>query len=396
VIRIHYLHSANVQIPSANGVQTMHMCAAFAKMGAEVALSYPQYLWGNVVNVETCHDYYAVERVFPLRALMAPFTAASMEWPWYLPAAKLFAYSIETLRDTVKAQSQLEIVYTRCATAALTMPLLRRIRRTKPLVVFEAHEYPRDKRRAQALLRVDAIVAITRAISEQLQSELGYPSRRILVAPDGVADDWLHPIDRDIARQRLNLAPKRPLVVFTGKLHEDIVPTLIELADGLKGFAELLIVGPLAVDGSGTGLASLQALADQRGLDARFVGGVGMDKVRLYQSSADFLVAPYSGALRWARYTSPLKIFEYAAVGKPMVVSDLPVLHEVLDHGQTCWFVPPADGKAIADGIKILLGDPLLASAIAQRARQMALRFTWSQRARTILDFLSRRDWEVQ
>ncbi len=398
-MRVHYVHSANVQIPSANAVQTMHMCEAFARQGLDVELSYPRYLWGNVVPFAECHAYYGVDDRFRLRPLAAPFTSALMTWPAYLPAAKLWAYAVEAVRDAIaRRPQQRDVIYTRCATAALVMPFLRRLRPgTRPLVAFEAHEYPRDRRRASGLRYVDAIVAITRAAADELHGGLGFPRERILVAPDGVPDDWLEPLEKDEARRRLNLRADRRVVVYTGTVHAETLPLLFEAAEGLRDRAALIVVGALPNEPgeSRERAAELQEQARARGLSMQFAGPVRVDRVRLYQAAADVLIAPYSGTLRWARYASPLKIFEYMAAGRPMVVSDLPVLHEVLEHEGAAWFVPPADGSAIAEGVRTLLDRPELAARIGSRAREDARRYTWSRRANAVIEFLEHRRWEA-
>ena len=42
-----------------------------------------------------------------------------------------------------------------------------------------------------------------------------------------------------------------------------------------------------------------------------------------------------------ARYTSPLKLFEYLAAGRPIVASRLPALAEVLEDGVNALLVAP-------------------------------------------------------
>ena len=400
-MRIHYFHSANVLIPSANAVQTMHMCEAFARQRAHVELFYPRYLWGNLVPPAECCAYYGVEDLFRLRPLPAPFAPALMKLPVYLPAAKLLAYLAEAMRDGMSPSTErCNVIYTRCATAAMAMPFLYRLLPgPRPLVVFEAHEYPRDRMRAKGLRHVDAIVAITRVTAEELRTELGFPAGRIFVAPDGVPDAWLEPIEKEDARRRLGLRTERPLVVYTGRLHPDAVPLLFDTAEGLRDRADLVLVGatPGEPVESREALERLRAQAASRGLVAmRFVGPVRAEDVRLYQSAADVLIAPYSGTLRWARYTSPLKIFEYMAAGRPMVVSDLPVLHEVLQHEGAAWFVPAADGAAMAEGVRTLLDRPDLAARIGRRAREDAATYTWSRRAAAVLDFIDHRRWETR
>jgi glycosyltransferase involved in cell wall biosynthesis len=322
-----------------------------------------------------------------------------MKRPAYLPAAKLVAYLVEAVRDGMSPpQERCSVFYTRCATAALAMPVLRRLRPgPRPLVVFEAHEYPRDQARAEGLRHVDAIVAITRGTAEELRTALGFPADRILVAPDGVPDAWLDPIEKEDARRRLGMRPERPLVVYTGRLHPDTVPLLLETAEGLRDRADLVLVGapPGEPAESREALEQLREQARSRGLvGVQFVGPVRVEDVRLYQSAADILIAPYSGTLRWARYASPLKIFEYMAAGRPMVVSDLPVLHEVLEHEVTAWLVPAADGAAMAAGVSTLLDRPDLAARIGRRAREEAPKYAWSRRAKAIVEFIEHRPWE--
>lgn len=399
-MRVHYLHSTNVQIPSANAVQTMHMCESLAGEGADVDLSYPGYLWGNVVPLAACHAYYGVAPRFRLRPLPAPFTPALVTQSAYLPAAKVLAYAVEAARASLGSPARRpDVIYTRCATAALVMPLLGRLMAgVRPLVVFEAHEYPRDRKRARALRHVDAIVAITRVTADELQTRLGFPGERVLVAADGVPETWLSPIDKVEARQRMNLRAERPLAIYTGRVHPDTAPLLFQAAEVLRHRADVVVVGAPPGDPAESAhrLRQLQERARVLGLSMLFLGGVRVEDVRWYQTAADVLLAPYSGTLRWARYASPLKIFEYMAAGRPMVVSDLPVLHEVLRHDENAWFVPAADGSALAAGVMRLLDDPELAARISSTAREHAREYTWTRRAKTIIRFLEDRRQETR
>src|SRR5262249_13241169 len=66
-------------------------------------------------------------------------------------------------------------------------------------------------------------------------------------------------------------------------------------------------------------------------------------------AAAAVLVLPNSRAEPIsARYTSPLKLFEYMAAGRPIVASDLPSLREVLTGGRNAVLVPPDDPGALA------------------------------------------------
>ena len=87
-------------------------------------------------------------------------------------------------------------------------------------------------------------------------------------------------------------------------------------------------------------------------------------------------------------HTSPLKLFEYMAAGRPIVASDLPSLREVLRHGDNAWLVQPDDPAALAQGIQHLLAEPALAARLAAQAQEEVQAYTWEQRAERILSFV--------
>ena len=55
------------------------------------------------------------------------------------------------------------------------------------------------------------------------------------------------------------------------------------------------------------------------------------------------LVLPNTATEVSASYTSPLKLFEYLAAGRPIVASRLPALAEVLEDGINALLVAPED-----------------------------------------------------
>ena len=81
------------------------------------------------------------------------------------------------------------------------------------------------------------------------------------------------------------------------------------------------------------------------------------------------------------RYASPLKLFEYMALGKPIVASDLSAVREVLRDGETACLVKASDSTSLASGITKVLEHPDLAEQIARRAFDAAASFTWARRA---------------
>jgi glycosyltransferase involved in cell wall biosynthesis len=81
--------------------------------------------------------------------------------------------------------------------------------------------------------------------------------------------------------------------------------------------------------------------------------------------------------------TLPNKLFEYAAAGVPMLVSDLPVMAAVVRRQGLGEVVPPTDAAAIAQGLRRLL-EPGRWSDAARHARAFARTNDWDGEARVL------------
>ena len=85
------------------------------------------------------------------------------------------------------------------------------------------------------------------------------------------------------------------------------------------------------------------------------------------------------------RFFSSMKMYEYMAARRPIVTSDLPVIHEFLDAGSAL-FCPPEDTDAWAAAIQRLLQSPQDAASLAANAWQQVQPFSWTARAERALE----------
>ena len=54
-------------------------------------------------------------------------------------------------------------------------------------------------------------------------------------------------------------------------------------------------------------------------------------------------------------FGSPTKLFEYMAMGKGIIASDLDQIGEVLEHDHTAWMVKPGDAESLMLGLKTMI-----------------------------------------
>jgi len=165
-------------------------------------------------------------------------------------------------------------------------------------------------------------------------------------------------------------------------MEKGIDTMLIALAH-LKKNISLLLVG-----GSDSDIQFYKNLADSLGVlsRVRFVGKVSHNEIPTYLKACDVLVAPFPENEHYSYFMSPLKIFEYMASKRPMVVSDLPSIREVLSENNAM-LVTPGNAEALTLGIEQVLGNASLAEKLSGNAFSNSVQYTWEKRAHAILTF---------
>jgi glycosyltransferase involved in cell wall biosynthesis len=100
------------------------------------------------------------------------------------------------------------------------------------------------------------------------------------------------------------------------------------------------------------------------------------------------LIMPYSNEGSLSLYMCPLKMFEYLATGKPVISADLPAMKTILAHEQNAFLFQPCSTSSFKEQIfNILNMSDSQAKALRDKQFDTISRFTWANRAKTILDW---------
>jgi glycosyltransferase involved in cell wall biosynthesis len=81
------------------------------------------------------------------------------------------------------------------------------------------------------------------------------------------------------------------------------------------------------------------------------------------------------------RSNIPRKLFEFMALGRPVVASDLPPIRALVGDAGCCILVRPGDAAGYADAISSLLADPVRAREMGQRGRALFLEHMYAEEA---------------
>ncbi len=170
-------------------------------------------------------------------------------------------------------------------------------------------------------------------------------------------------------RRRLGAPPARSLVGMIGRFvavkgyREYMAAARLLLDAGLP--VRFVAAGPTQPE-KAEGL-SPDALVAEHGLEGRMTYlGVWEGMPTLLAALDVVVLASYSEGI-------PRVLMEAAAMGRPVVATDVRGTREVVVDGRTGYLVPPKDAPALAEGIRRVLEDPEGAREMGQAARRHAL-----------------------
>jgi glycosyltransferase involved in cell wall biosynthesis len=206
----------------------------------------------------------------------------------------------------------------------------------------------------------------------------------------GVAPDKVSVVINSPSLQRFDPAghPRRGFredgrlrLIYTGAL----TPTY-ELDVAVRAVAEVATTRPdldVALDlyGRGDSEPELRTLADELGIADRltFHGRIPLDEVPAAIAAADIGLAP-TRLDRFTAITLSTKVYEYAAMGKPVVASRLPMVEQIFPPG-TVGHYEPGDPAGMAAAILAIADDPPGREAAVERTRAVVRDAAWEHEA---------------
>jgi glycosyltransferase involved in cell wall biosynthesis len=365
-------------IPSsaANSIQAMKVCHALRVLNNEVRLWVPEYQ--TATWSELSQGY----------GISSPF---EVYWLRTSRIFKLYDFCWKAVSNGI--QWNADLIYTWSLQAAV-FGLLRK----KP-VVMEFHDFPMGLLGPilfQLLLRISGkkvILTTTRALANGLEEKFNIkiPEQILQIAPNGTDLELYKNLPSpEEARHQLRIKEKFT-IVYSGHFYSGRgMNMLIGLAQSLPQY-QFLWVGGRNEDIE----PWKQRLIEQGVRNVVVTGFINNAKLPLYQAAADVLVMPYQRAISGSsggnivRVINPMKMFDYLATGRPIIASDIPVFHEVLNENNAM-FCPPEEVEDWVNTIIALEKDKPLRERLARQAQAYAPRYTWTSRARQTLKKVER------
>ncbi len=224
-------------------------------------------------------------------------------------------------------------------------------------------------------------------VSENLKrfvAACGVPEERIHVLPNAVdVERFSAAATSTKIRARYQLHGKH-LIGFVGSLKPwHGTDTLV------AAFAQLQRTAPhahLLIVGDGPARADLEQAARSLELNGAitFTGNVPHAEIPHYLAAMDVTVAPYIPSEHF--YFSPIKIFEYMVMGKPVVAGKIGQVEEIIRDGENGVLFEPGNIAQLTAALARLAHDPQLGKRLGEQARVWVYKErTWKNNAQQVV-----------
>jgi glycosyltransferase involved in cell wall biosynthesis len=330
-VKILYHH--RTLLDGAEGIHVREMVRAFEALGHTVTTFGPAAGRANGAGLAS-----RVRRVLP----QAGFELATIAYnlPERYSARRLLARTCPAFLYKRHALNDIGILQAARAARVPAVLEVNVLYSSRSLGEFEPLHFPRLARRTErkGLELADLVITVSSPLAT-LVKELSPNVRSLLVLPNGADPQRFRPdILGDAVRARFNIPPQATVVGWCGFMRSwHRIDLLLEAQRSSGQFLLLIGDGPTRED--------IAAQVREFGLETRvrFAGRVSEADIPGHLAAIDIGVV----ADDLTGYASPMKLFEYMGMGKPVVAPNLPNIRDVITHGVQGMLFEPGDAASL-------------------------------------------------
>jgi len=382
-MKLLYLHNVPLDSERANIIQVLYMCDAFSKLGVDVKLAIPaSSMPMNNRNISTLvQEKIGRTNNYPI-----------ILFPRYTIAGRFSSLGGYFSIKKILKKTETDICFVR-------IPLYLQLSMKAGIpTIFEFHNsllHTRSKimdkywkRKLIKYAQSDKLLkflTISQALSDHWVRN-GIPFNKQLALHDGIdEEEFKNTKTRDEARKELGLISNEKMVLYAGSMYPDRgIEDILKLAKIFSTARFFVLGGP-----EDSKRYFEMKIRDEKISNINFKGWVPREIIKNYLFAADILLMIWTRKVPTINYCSPLKMFEYMAVGRIIVGHAFPTIKEVLTDGYTAYLVDPDSFQELCEKLKKALNDNY-PSEMAKRARTLALKkYTWNKRASKIIDSIT-------
>lgn len=377
------LYHHRTKAKGAEGVHIYGIVNALKKLGHEITLISP---FGRA-SIEKDHGrkFLILNKLYDFISRQSPQMLFELSGILYnAPSYKLMKYAI--------SKGNIDLIYERYALYSISGVKLAK--KFKIPIILEVNivsdlkdvrpvkmKHLAKKFENSILKNADAIITVSNFLKNHIISQ-GIKRDKIHVIPNAVDPDEFRITDGSEIRKKYNIENSH-VIGFIGSL----IPwynleTLIEI------FSEINKLGRenvhLFIVGDGILKENLIKLIKERNINRNvtLTGRIEHHEIPKYINAMDITVLPNSNL--WG---SPMKIFEYMVMGKPVIAPAYEPIKEVITSGKNGLLFNPYDFNGLRQAIITLMDNRDLCKEIGRNAKETVIKnHTWIKNAERVIE----------
>ncbi|NSW88943.1 glycosyltransferase family 4 protein [bacterium] len=369
-MNIYYIGSPQLFAEGASSIHVSKMCEAFSEQGHNLELILPI----EDKNIDSFFKYYNIQKEFKINS-----TIGFKKGP-----LRHFFHGVLSFIKILLVKNY-DFIITRNITFAYLASFI------KSNLIVDIHHPPVNLLSKIAIARfissnnVIKVTCNSEGTFENIKKNIN-SSKKLQVLHNGVNLETFKS-NKDLSSFKKNLKiPDKRVVSYVGNTYEGRgIEKIVELSK-VNMDIFFLIVGGEDEDN----INYIKKLKPGQ-KNILFTGHVNNIDIPNFLAISDVLLIPYDsdftikGGSKASEYSSPIKLFEYLASGKPIIASNLPAISKILSNEKDCLLVNPDSFEDLNAALNKLMDDDDLIDTISQNSLKLSKHFTWENRAKKMV-----------
>ena len=230
--------------------------------------------------------------------------------------------------------------------------------------------YDMEKR---AVTHASKIIVVSNPMKDFIMKEWDVPKEKIELIPNGYFESKLNNLNfKDVEEVD-------GMISFLGTLHPHVdINKIIGIAKSFES-SEILIIGDGPVQSE-----LKKMIRKYRLKNVKFTGNLEYVEALKLVAKSQVVITPYLASPS-LEASCPVKLFDYAAVGKAIVADDVAELCRIFKENDAALVSDPRNQEEFIKNVRILLEDDALRSKIALNAKKLVKDYTWEKQGKKLV-----------
>jgi len=214
------------------------------------------------------------------------------------------------------------------------------------------------------------IIVVSNPMKDFIIKEWNVPKQKIEVIPNGYYKSAF----------KLNDVENTDSISFLGTLHAKVdIKKIVYLAKSLKR-TKIYIIG------DGMALQKLvEKIKEDNIKNIVFKGQLPYNEALKFIMKSKVVIAPYL-PYKSSEVSSPVKLFDYAALGKAIVADNIAEICSLLKENNAALISDPLNPKEFIENVHVLLNNEKLRKKISKNAKTFIKKYTWKNQGKKLVE----------